>query len=215
MTLSEARAELARLVKASSRQAIGRRVGVSYVSVANWISGPFIPRRPQRAMLEDHYGIPATAWETTAPSPAKKGRRAAEAAPPEALAPTPVAPSAPPQPPVVQEAARAPRAPEQGPGTSIGVLEALVRDLAEDYQSARAPGKDNFATISDVAKLASALTSAQRQLSKARGETDITDAMVLRSAVWQRIVHMLPEALRPFPDALKAAIGALSALESG
>ena len=152
-------------------------------------------------MLEDHYGIPATAWETTAPSPAKKGRRAAEAAPPRS--------------PAVQEAARAPRAPEQGPGTSIGVLEALVRDLAEDYQSARAPGKDNFATISDVAKLASALTSAQRQLSKARGETDITDAMVLRSAVWQRIVHMLPEALRPFPDALKAAIGALSALESG
>jgi hypothetical protein len=78
-----------------------------------------------------------------------------------------------------------------------------------DYASAtRAPEKE-------VVQLVGQLTNANRLHARLSGALDITEAQIVRSAPWARIMVVLRDALKAHPKALSDVTSAIEALADG
>jgi hypothetical protein len=67
----------------------------------------------------------------------------------------------------------------------------------------------------ELAHLAGQCTNATRLLARLSGSLEVTEAQVVRSLPFSRIIGVMREALRPYPKALEAVVGALERFNSG
>lgn len=181
---------------------LGRRCGWLTLSRAVGVSEALLRAiaKSQRRASPDlrskllAHGIELAAWEappgSDGPSPSPSGASRANG--------TPDVPLAPPACPVVPEAIT-----EGADVSTVGEAEENVRRLRRACRKAEA---DPLVSARDQAALGSAMDRAVRQLSRLRGEDDVTELQLSRSEVFQRLKRDLVEGLRPIPGALEVVV---------
>jgi hypothetical protein len=95
---------------------------------------------------------------------------------------------------------------------TLAVAAQTVTTLQAELERLR---QDKTSSARERASVASSLTSANKLYAKLSGAFEITDAMVLRSDVWTKLLVEILEALRPFPDATKALLARIQPIEAG
>lgn len=89
--------------------------------------------------------------------------------------------------------------------------EALIRDARKLREQAQ---NDPVSNVVDKSQVLVRCGTALEKAYKITGENaHISEAKLLKSAAWQRVKSALLDALRPFPDALRAAGAALEGLD--
>ncbi len=96
-----------------------------------------------------------------------------------------------------------------------GTVEELEAQIVRLKRWVAAADLDPAVTVRDKATVGSALTAALRLRARHRGEGEITESSVARSAPFRRAVSTIVAALKPYPDALRAVRGALAEIEAG
>jgi hypothetical protein len=155
-----------------------------------------------RARLAKAYSLPFDGWIT--PS-------AVEGAHPPSVRPSSSAKSASPtRAPGATAPPAAPSEANSGPPRGRTLLD-RYRDLAAGLEAEldRAR-KDPGTATRDIAALGQALARTLAHIGRMTGEHEISEAMVLRHPAFARAIGVLREALRPFPDATRAAASAVS-----
>ena len=180
--LSEGAAALRRFVALRGERESSARLGVTRDTIRGLVEGA-MPRPATRAKLQAAAGIPAEAWDAPAGS----------------FVATPTMPE--PRAPIEREA------PSESTSTRED-LESTIMDLRADLADARRA--DSGASWRDKSALAKALMSAVKLLAQIRGETDITEAVVVKSPHFRAHWGAVIEALGPFPEARAAVEAALA-----
>ena len=102
-----------------------------------------------------------------------------------------------------------------GPGLVGSSAEECEANVARLRHQAELLDRDPLVAPRDRTAAGAALNAALRHLSRLRGEDEITEARIARSAPYRRIVQTLRTALRPWPHALRAVADALESAERG
>lgn len=69
--------------------------------------------------------------------------------------------------------------------------------------------------IDALAKVCNAITASSRLLARLSGQLDVTEAQILRSDAWKKLVRLVRDVLEAFPDAAKALDKAIAEYEAG
>jgi len=187
-----------------SLREIAREIGVTKQAVSDWRSGRRKPTEGFRRLLETKFGIPAAAWSkpaggtasTTqpAPAPAANTNAAPVEAPSSSVAPDGAA------------------AVEDGgpPGDRLDHLNEVLRSIWDARK--RAAG-------AELAKLTSAEGALIERLARLeqakRAEAALLEARIVREhPSWLRLLDAIDAALKPYPDAARAVLGAVKLLEA-
>ena len=100
---------------------------------------------------------------------------------------------------------------EEDAAAQVSVEEAQTMLRTYRAMAKRLEARLNVAVIpKDVAMLSGTLLRVNQSIARLTGEGEITEAMVIRSAAFGRIMAVWEEALRPFPEAAKAVAEALA-----
>jgi len=211
---SEGAAQLAAITRRHTAAAVARRVNSSEAAVRAWAKGDRRPSGPARLALEAAFTVAPSSWAvpegaaptltqdapalpSTAVESSASARAAGRAAqrqgrgktvPPAAAA----APSVPP--PSAAEGASEPADPKD-------LARRLVVRIEKELELAQ--GNASY-TPRERASLASAGTSALRLYSRLAGSLEVTQASIVRSAAWARILKAFERVFARHPEAGKA-----------
>lgn len=189
---TEGRRLVAELVRRGGVAELARQLGVSEGMVRHVATGRKRPGPATAAKLAEH-GVPLEAWTIAA----------AVARPAKATMATKAG-----KPTKVPAAPDGPRLRDEG--GSVEALAALVRDLDGELEAARA----QRASPSALAALYRVKEGALSRLAKLRGEGDLTEAQILRSHAFRRVMAAVARALRDHPAAAKALAQELQTIQA-
>lgn len=211
---SDGSAKLAEITKRHTAAAVARTVNASEAAVRAWAKGDRRPSGAARAALHSAYAIDPGSWTTPA------GDRRARARTPRAA--TTLAPEAPAPPSTHPEPSATTNAPPRGAqrnGSSVrpprpapvhashgkpDAQELAVR-LVNRIEAELARAQDNpDYSPRERATLATAGTSALRLYSRLCGSLEVTQATIVRSAAWGRILRAFERTFAAHPEAERA-----------
>lgn len=160
---------------ALTQEQIAAKLGRKQEQVSRWVNGQLRPSKATRAAMFVAFGIRPEAWDELAKGSPLQEAPQAPAAPDEALDDKSVR-------------ARAERLQR--------MLDAQLGQLERDTQ----------ATPLERAKVMSSVAATLKVLGAITGEAqEIGESRILRLPAWRRIEDALIEALRPWPEAARAA----------
>lgn len=162
------------IVRARGAAEVARKARSSQVSVRLWVNGQRRPGGDARQALAHHYDIPIESWI-----------------------------KAPEIPPAAETGVR-PKLVE-APKIDVGLpAKELVRMQLQGIRNRIAAAEAGDANPSTIATLENAYTAAVRLYAKLAGELEITEATIMRSSAWAKLMKRLREVLELHPDAAKA-----------
>lgn len=169
------------LAKLGKTQAdIAEAIGVSRPLVGLWLRADRLPTVEMRGRLEKRFAIPADAWDQEAPK-----AKAKPTATPAPAATATIAPS-----------------PELDPSDVVGGCKAQIARLTVERENSEDPKLR--------ARLEELELNARHKLSLYLGEGRvISEAVILRSPAFGRVMSIITSTLSNFPDALLAVADAL------
>jgi hypothetical protein len=170
---SEAHRRIAELVAKHGPAWVERKLDLSDGTVRGWVVRGRVPQKRIRERVAERLGLAEVLWTTTPP-----GHIFAKRSQKRAIAPT-VPLSAPTSEVEKGEVAHDPSDPKEN---AVATLRILRRAL-EKAESEQIPS------------LANAVTSSSRLLARLSGHLDVTEAQILRSAAWARLVKVVREVL--------------------
>lgn len=162
---------------------MARRLGLTEGAVRSHAEGRADPRPKVKERYREVYGVPLEAWSVP------EGAEVSSAPPPTPKA----APPTDPRPPPSAEPSKAPDA-----------LTEVVELLAATKRQLMAAEKDANAPYESRATLIRAATQLCNQLARLTGSLEVTQATIVRSAAWSRILRAFEESFREHPEAAKA-----------
>jgi hypothetical protein len=190
--------EVADLERKHGSSHVARLVGVTETHVRHIANARRSVSDRLAGKFAEVFGVPVAAWKT--PADAELGKASTPAsAPPNASSPQPhgaVGPS-----PNAHRPARV--------TSAIADLEATVERLDAALLAVEA---DPVASPSHRAQLFNAKVNALEKLARLRGEGEISEAAIVRSQAFRRIMAVVFEAMRDHPAAATALRTALSRL---
>lgn len=173
--------ELARTGKQQTQIAI--EVGVSKVTVHQWISGAKRPGPPMRAKIRTLYGIGEERWDEryvprASSAPPRSERREAE--------------------------------PDEATGGAFQMARSLQRQAQAQLDELEDEGLDW--TPAEKAQVMQRLASTVNVLAKLTGQYEMGRRMLMLP-LWKQLEHEMFEALRSYPEASRAVADRLEAFE--
>lgn len=198
---SEAHRRIAALVAEHGYAWVDRKLGRGEGTAKAWLTKGRKPQARIRQGVAEALGLAPELWD--APPAAGSGhqvststqRASAEVGKGEAMAPGAPLPEA--EPPADASDARA-------------NVEATLRILRMRLAALPAAEK-----IDALAKVCNAITASSRLLARLSGQLDVTEAQILRSDAWKKLVRLVRDVLEAFPDAAKALDKAIAEYEAG
>lgn len=174
------------LRRGQTQEAIAKRVKVSRVAVAHWLSGETKPSAAKRILIAEAYGIPPEAWDQKATTKPKSKDAAAPASPP---APIP-----------------------EGVLGKARQLEQMAHDLMSKLQAELA-NPEGPSTHLEVAKVMNSVASTLNLLAKITGQFEL-GSRLFKLPVWKRIEGALARGLEGHPKAAAAVAAELRRVET-
>ena len=198
-------AKLVQLLSRFTEKDISAAIPCTEQSLQRWMETPMSPNRSTRLRLLQLYGIPEKEWrepndEPLFPPPPPPPKNFFEAVGREEQALVEEDEAA------EEDAAELP-APEPSerirtPEGASALEQAKVQ--LERLKARLAKLEREDAGVAAIMAVEKVLMQALTNYSKLSGERDLTESMIVRSAVWQKVLRIFTEALTPFPEAAKA-----------
>lgn len=176
---------------------VARKLEVDESNVRSWAKGKRRPSEGVKAKIAEHFGVEVGRWN----EPPDTGQRTTSG----------------------QAPVGGGQAPVGGPPLRRavdGTTESLQADILERINQLVTEANDakSGASVRDRAALFNAATSAVRNLSRLRGEDQVTRARILASGAWRELnaalVAVHAEVLKAHPELLRAIQERLAALDA-
>lgn len=173
--MSPAHVRIAQLVKRHGVTSVEKKLGVSDGTVRKWLRDGATPQKRIRELVAKLFDIDVEAWAEAAYSQKPSWPTMTNGKDP-------------------------------APGTPVEKPEAIVEDADNPRANAEATLKRLrslllTAEVEDVPRLAAQITSASRLLARLSGQLEVTEAQILRSAAWAKLLRMLRDVLARYPGA--------------
>lgn len=184
-------ARLHALVRKYGATEVGRRIGRNESTVRNWAIGRRFPDRKGQASLEEAFNIPTALWtdyEPTVVSPVSNARETHDV-------------------PSRAEVVQAESASEASAKEQIRQILGSVRRMLAAVEA------DSCSRYRDKAIVINAATSAIRVLGQLTGEIGATESTMVQSPHFKKFCSELTAILNDYPDAAKAVVAYIEALE--
>jgi hypothetical protein len=205
---------LAKVVRRHGARHVAKQVGASGSSVHAWSKGVRTPSGAARSALKTAFGIGIESWDETTDTGAAPTMAPAASVAPETPSGSPRTPNASPRPDRARRNGMAVRAlGDSGPPPPLEDPKALAHRLVSRIETelSLAQGNADYSPR-ERATLATAGTTALRLYSRLAGSLETTQAALVRSAAWQRILRAFERVFSAHPEAAKALAEFVEAL---
>lgn len=197
---SEAHRRIAALVAEHGYAWVDRKLGRGEGTAKAWLTKGRKPQARIRQGVAEALGLAPELWDAPPavgsghPVSTSTQRASSEVEKGEAMAPGAPLPEA--EPPADASDARA------NVEATLRILRMRLAALPADK-------------IDALAKVCNAITASSRLLARLSGQLDVTEAQILRSDAWKKLVRLVRDVLEAFPDAAKALDKAIAEYEAG
>lgn len=185
------------IVNARGLGDVAKKIKCSEAGIRNWLALRRRPDSDARMAMFEAYDIPIAAWSAPVSKPAPPPKKHLPSAPPS---------QAPPEPPPSSE----PELPIDASSSKD-----LVRRQLAKIRGRIEKAESDGVGLRELSALENSYTNAVRLYSRLCGELEITEATILRSSAWQKLLRLVREALERFPDAAKAIAEKIEEFGSG